>query len=230
MPPQLTDLLTERDNSEVIRDEIAAILLIEQQNQRELAEEADEDPLRWALRVFVERANPWDAWIDAPAADSEAAIPIVNVWLETITYDRSKSDMVSRQQATATYNIDCYAYGVSEDTEEGHIPGDEMASIEVQRVIRLVRRILMSAHYISLGLPPTVVGGRFPQSIRIFQPQLENKGVQHVMAARLALEVTFNEFAPQHEGVPLELISVGVKRKETGELYFTAAYDVGVDS
>jgi hypothetical protein len=40
----------------------------------------------------------------------------------------------------------------------------------------------------------------------------------------LALRVEFNEFAPQHVGETLELISATIKRKRTGEIYFVGDY------
>lgn len=230
MPPKLTSLLVGRDNSEIIRDEIAAILLVEQEHQQTLAVAESEDPLKWKLRIFTERSNPWSEFVAAPDSDTVDATPIVNVGFESVTYDPSKSDPIHRQQATGIYNIDCYTYGVSEDAPTGHIPGDEMAAIDALRAARLVRQILMSAHYRYLGLPRGIVGNRWPQSIRVVQPQIEGKAVQHVVAARIAFEVTFNEFSPQHEGEPLELISFGVFRKETGELYFTADYGESEDS
>lgn len=227
MAAKIPTLIEGLDNSEVIRDAIGAILVTEQANQCRLATDGAKDPLEWGLRVFVERAVPWAEWVDAPVS-SEAALPIVNVSADTFTYDRSRSDAVERQQTTGIYNIDCYGYGISEDDgRSGHVVGDAKASFEAQRAARLVRKILMSAHYINLGMTG-VVADRWPLSIKVFQPQLDNKAVQHVMGARLALEVTFNEFSPQHVGVPLSTVFVGVLRQETGELYFDASYDVSV--
>jgi hypothetical protein len=63
--------------------------------------------------------------------------------------------------------------------------------------VRLARNIIMAGAYTYLGLRG-LVWKRFPQSISMFQPQIENRAVQRVVGARLALQVHFNEFSPQY--------------------------------
>jgi hypothetical protein len=58
----------------------------------------------------------------------------------------------------------------------------------------------------------------------MFQPQLENRGVQRIVGARLALQVAFNEFAPQVQGEPLETLMLEIFRAGTGQLYLRAEY------
>lgn len=216
-------LIEERDNVEVLRDEIAAILRLELDNQKQLAEAADKDPTPWDVRVFMERSNPWSEYQHAPSPDE--ARPIVNVYLDTTSYDPSKSNPIARQHATATFNIDCYGYGVSEDDPHGgHVLGDQRAALEAQRARRLVRRILMSAHYRYLRHQGLVWDRRF-RSETMFQQLLENRAVQRIAACRMAFEVSFNEFSPQVQGQPLELISVEMKHADTGEVYFTGHWD-----
>jgi hypothetical protein len=237
MPPQITTLISSRDNSEVIRDKLAEILLTEQTEQQVLAAAADppQDPDQWKLRVFTERSNPWEEWVheDAPGAEeADFQAPIVNIFLQDITYDTRSSNVVSRQKAIATYNIDCYGYGVSSDAGSGHDPGDARSSLEAQRAVRLVRQILMAGHYTYLGLPHgkgenQFVWKRWLQSVTMFQPALEGRPVQHVSAARLSFQVEFNEFSPQVEGEELEAVEVTVTRRPNGEVYLVA--EVGTE-
>jgi len=53
---------------------------------------------------------------------------------------------------------------------------------------------------------------------------MEGSELQQVCAARVVLEAQFNEETPLVEGAILESIGVTVKRKATGEIYFTAEY------
>lgn len=222
MPPQITQLITGADTSELVRDQIAAILAVEIAEQQVLAAAASEDPNLWKLRIFSERTNPWAEFIDAP--EQSQAFPIVNVALDNLNYDGRASNTVERQKATGIYHIDCYGYGVSEDDgATGHIPGDARAALEAQRAVRLVRRILMAATYSYLGMRGTV-WRRWIQSVNIFRPTLDGNVVQQIVAARIAVQVEFNEFSPQVQGEPLELVSGAVLRKETGEIYFEADY------
>lgn len=218
-------LIEGSDNSEVIRDQIAAILVTEVANQRALAlaEAPPRDPEEWTLRVFVERANPWDEFNDVPAY----ATPLVNVSLENISFEMRNGNVVERQKATATYNIDVYGYGVSTDTAEGHDPSDRTAALECQRAVRLTRRFLMSAEYTYLGTPRKAsqyVWRRWITSIQFFQPQENDRALQGVYAARIAFQVEFNETSPQVTGSPLEAIVATVKRTETGQVLLVAQY------
>jgi hypothetical protein len=211
-------LIDKQDNAEIVRDEIAAILLAEAASQKALAVDAGKDPALWDLRVFTERSNPWEE------LNEDNATPIVNVWWENENFNESASNTVSQQQADAVFNIDCYGYGISQDDTEGHKPGDREAAFEAQRAVRLVRNILMASDYTYLGLRG-LVWKRWPQSITIFQPQISERNVDNVVGARLALGVKFNEFSPQYTGVTLELVSMKVYRKETGELLLDTNFD-----
>jgi len=223
MPARLTDLIDKRDTFEVLRDEVAAILAVEIAEQKALAAAAARDPDEWDLNVFVERAHPWAEFIDSPAT----APPIVNVSYDNQNFDRGASNAVERQKATAVYHLDCYGYGIaSSDGAGGHVPGDRMAAEEAQRAVRLVRNILMSGAYTYLGLRGTV-WRRWVQSITMFQPPLEERTVQQVVAARIALEVDFNELSPQVAGDELDLVSATVTRSANGQILINADYELG---
>jgi hypothetical protein len=219
---KILQLIDKFDNVELVRDQVAAILVVESEKQRELAAAATEDPELWRLRVFVERSNPWDEFLHGPDQHVEDSAPIVHVAFDNSTADLTGTDH-AKQKFTGVFHIDCYGYGISTATVEGHEPGDEKAAFEAQRAVRLVRNILTAAHYAYLDMR-TVVGRRWVQSVTMFQPAIEGRSVQHVIAARLALHVEFNEFSPQVQGEPLELIAGTVKRKETGEVLLKANY------
>lgn len=215
MPALIAELIDKVDNAEIIRDQIAAILTIELANQGVLSGGQPQP------RVFIERSNAWGQFL---AAESPPAQPVINVWWDSSTFEDSTSNVVERQKAAAVYNIDCYGAAASEDVQGGgHIPGDEQAAREAQRALRLARNILMAGQYTYLGLRG-VVWKRFPQTITIFQPQIDNRAALRVVAARLALQVHFSEFSPQAAGVALETLMIEVHRKETGQLYLRAQY------
>lgn len=216
MPAQILELITKQDNFEIIRDQIAAILTVELANQKTLSGGVPQ-PL-----VFVERSNPWGQFIEA----AEVMQPIINVWFDSETFDESSSNVVERQTAAGIFNVDCYGAAVSLDDGNpagGHQPADLAAALEAQRTARLARNILMAGPYTYLGLRG-LVGKRFPQSLSMFQPQIDNRAVQRVVGARLALQVRFNEFSPQYVGVELETLMIDVLRQETGQLLIRAEY------
>jgi hypothetical protein len=213
-------LIDKRDNAEILRDEIAAILAVESARQQVLAAEAGKDPRLWKLRVYTERAVPWAPFEAGPDPATEDVSPIVNVWFESANYERAASNVFHQQKTVGTFHIDCYGYGVAIDQGTSHAPGDANAALEAQRAVRLVRNFLMAAHWHKLG-QPSLVWDRWPASVQAFQPQRDNAQAQHVQALRLALEVTFHELSPQHEPVELELISTQVKRADDGMVLVT---------
>lgn len=224
MPAQITQLIDKRDNFEILRDEIAALLAVESAQQQLLASAAARDPADWELSVFVERAHPWAEFIDSPAVSP----PLVNVSYDNQNFDRGASNAVERQKSTAVYHLDCYGYGITaSDGGAGHVPGDRQAAEEAQRAVRLVRNILMAGVYTYLGLRGTV-WRRWVQSITMFNPPIEERTVQQVVAARIALEVDFNEFAPQVAGDELDLVSATVTRSDNGQILINADYQYGV--
>ena len=217
----ISQLIDKQDNFEVVRDEIAAILVTEVASQMALATAGGKDPSDWKLRVYSERSNPWEGLLN----EQNDRSPIVNVWYDNSNFDPRASNSVERQKAEAVFNIDCYGYGMSQDVVGGgHKAGDQEAAIEVQRALRLVRNILMAGEYTYLGLRG-LVWSRWPQSVTIFQPQIDARQMQQIVGARLAFRVVFNEFSPQVEAETLELVSAKVSRSEDGEVVINADYD-----
>lgn len=235
MPALITELIDRPDNSEVVCAQIGAILATESAAQQAFATADGKNPKLWKLRVFTERTNAWEMWEDAPSASKPKRdfdrSPIVNVSFDQETFDKSKGDIHERQAADATYFIDCFGLGLSADNPNGlgHFTGDALAAIEAKRACRLVRSILMSAHYFTLGFPKkpnAVVWSRWVQSIQMSPVGPTERIAQHICGARVALAVTFNEFSPQVQGAPLELVSTSFKRADTGEIFIAADFPI----
>lgn len=224
MTEVISTLIDKQDNFEVVRDQLALILKTEVTNQVALATTAGKpDPNDWNLRIFTERFNPWEEFLQAQGATADLT-SIVNIWYDNGNFPRNKGDAIKRQTSEAIYNFDCYSIGISEDNPTGgHIPGDKDASFEVQKAIRFVRNILMAAINMQLQLQGTV-GERWIQSIDVFQPQLDGSALQRLIGARIALKVTFNEVSPQVIAETLEQVSVDIKRLENGEIVLEADY------
>jgi len=225
----IQSLVDKTDISELVRDEIAAILLTETTSQQALALAAlptPKDADLWRLRIYTERTNPWEDFLADPdeASAGASGAPIVNVAFDNSRTDKAGSNVHERQKTIATYHVDCYGYGVSADNGAGHVAGDARAALECQRAVRLVRNWLMASIYTRLNMTG-VVWDRWHEGTQTFLPQLDGRTVQNVVAARFTLTVTFSEFSPQYEPELLELISVTTKRAETGQIFFTADFE-----
>jgi hypothetical protein len=215
-------LIDKQDNVEIIRDQIASILASETASQVALATSAGKpDPNLWSFRVFEERSNVWEEF----PSQSGDTTPIVNVWWDSSQFDKAGSNVVERQKTTAVINLDCYGYGQSEANGTGQLCGDQKASQEVQRLIRLVRNILMAGEYTYLGFQKGLIWSRWVTNIQIFQPQQENRQVQNILGARISFSVTFSEFAPQVVPSTLCLLNVDVQRTGDNQVIASAQYD-----
>jgi hypothetical protein len=218
----LQQLIDKNDGFEVVRNQIAAILVSERDNQKALALEVDppQEPSDYDFSVYIERSNPWEQFL----ADNADLTPIINIWYNNSDFDGMASTTVERQKTVGVFNIDCYGAGVSQGDGAGHIPGDERAALETQRALRLVRNILMASQNTYLQLQG-LVWQRWPQAVTMFQPQMDSRPLTHVVAGRLALRVTFNELSPQYIGEPLEYVAIGVKRASDGQIIINSDYD-----
>jgi len=211
----LDTLIDKSDNFEIVRDQVAAILSDEVANQMALATAAGKDSALWAFSVYLERFRPWEAAKD---------VPLVNVSYDNSTFPGNKGDTVERQTSETTINIDCYGQANSKQLGAGYSSGDELAARELQRVIRLVRNILMAGENTYLQLRGVVVR-RAIQGITQFQPAQSDRHVENLIAARVVLRVEFNEFSPQVTPETLEMVQIETTRAEDGRVIAVSEFD-----
>jgi hypothetical protein len=215
---KITTLIEKQDTNEIIRDQIAAILAVEVENQRQIAIAELKDPDDFSFLVFVERSRPWES----------DEMPLVNVLFDNDRFDNKGSDVTKEQKATGTFYLDCYGNKAADETNTG----DELASKEVDRIARLVRNIIMAGEYRQLafgyrelGTGNNLVFKRYIMRREKFMPNINQDGYENIIACRLTLEVEYKELSPQAVPVDLELMILQCKR-EDGKVYFTAEYDL----
>lgn len=213
------NLIDTPDNYETVRDQIAAILVIERDDQMAQAATAGKDPALWDFKVFEERANPWGDYLNEGAD----LTPIVNVWFDSDSFVEAATTRAQTQKCNAYYNIDITAAA----TRKQGMNGDEAAAKTAQRVARILRNMLMASKYAYLGLPRGTCWDRQIESREAFQPSIGADASIRVIGMRVRMRVSFNETAPQYEGVPLQGIDIEIKRKETGEIYTDLSYNYG---
>ena len=218
----IPDLIDREDTFEIVRNKIALILITESANQVALATtEGKPNPQLWELKVYTERSNPWEQFLNNTAART----PIVNVWFDSSNFNPSASNVIERQATEAIYNIDIYGFGLSQADGAGHKAGDKDAALEMARAVRLVRSILMAAQYTYLDLARGTVWRRWVRSITAMQPQIDAQTVQQVVAARISFVVEFNEYAPQFTPETLETLALDIHRALDDALIAQAEYD-----
>lgn len=222
-------LIDKKDNNEYVRDQVAAILAIEKENQKILAVAAGKDPALWDFSVFIERAKPWELLSELDGTEAGELSPgLVNVFFESDNFDNAGSNLIETQNSQGRILIDCYGFKNSKNEEDPENPGeflllagDEYASYEVDRVARLCRNILMAGPYTYLGFDR----GQIVQSRAIirrekFFPDQRQEGAENIIGERLTLRVNYIEQSPQSQLEVLDILIAQCKRTETGEVYF----------
>jgi len=216
---KITTLIDKQDSNEIVRDQIAAILTIEIENQKALAISASKNPDDFSFSVYIERSNPWES----------EEMPLVNVMFDNDRFDNKNSNQVERQRAVGTFHIDCYA--VKETTDDNY--GDELSSREADRIARLGRNILMAGEYTYLalgsreyGIGNNIVAKRNILRREKFQPDIQNTSYENIIACRLTIEVEYDEFSPQAEMEDFELLINSCTRSDDGKVLFGTEYDM----
>lgn len=215
-------LIDKKDNVEKVRDAICSILATETVHQQLLATQQGKDPVDYTFRVYRERINPFDVFLE----DEDDKTPIVHVSFDTQTFDKRSSNSVTNQNGTSRFFVDCFAYAISTETNDGHEPGDEQAALNLSACVRLVRNILMHDDNKHLGL--TGIGLRWISQIQSFALPPEVPAFQKIRGTRISFEVDHIESCELADENILEGISVNVRFEPDGLVVAEMAYgDVG---
>jgi hypothetical protein len=206
---RIHEIIDTPDRAEILRDQVAAILSLELQNQYTMAQEAGlPDAKEFNISVFVENGRPYESSGEKPL------MRFVNVLLPKIAVPAS-NPRTGAQKEQAAFFIDCAACG----NDSGNFRDDKSAAIRAWKLTRVVRRILMSDEYAYLGLRG-IVGSRIITSMEAGtpeKPELERESALAYMLVRITLDVQFLERYIGAEGVPLELISFEIE-PDSGEI------------
>jgi hypothetical protein len=200
----------EQDNAEKIRDQIAAILALEIDNQKSKAYQLDvPDKKDYNIKIYLENARPWELTGD------KNPFPLINVCLQETTENREPGSTLNNTKYTGQYTIDCYGCGNAKNDQEEDISDDSLATIKAWKTVRIARNILMSGFYAYLGIRRFVQKRSIKKITTIVPAGLPDSGVS-IVAARIVLEVNLFEESPQAQATDLEGISF--KSENSGEV------------
>ena len=209
-------LIDKQDNYEIIRDQVAQILANEVVNQKALAVSDSQDPAGWDFKIFTEKTNPFEL-IESVKGKAGGDAELANVWLDSVSFDQG--DVVNRKQPDTIIQIDCVSSKNAADNASGGITtqADVRASLDAERIGRLVRNILMAATYTYLDLRG-IVAKRWISRMQKMQPDRDDQPAQNTMAFRVTLMISHLEFSPQVTPGDMDEIIIDIKRGESGEV------------
>ena len=193
-------LITEpipKQGFEIVGEQLGAILKIELEGQRTLKNMQD------VFDVYSERTSPYD----------KGEGTMVNVLLDGGEFDVHNP---SGQQGKTRFNVDVYAAGRSNPDKRG----DAVSIKLVQSYIGMIRYILSSTKYKTLGLPPGTIGGTYVTGHQVYDID-NNQDASYVRMMRLTYEVRIYETQQLWAAVPLLINNTQVKLDDTekGHLY-----------
>lgn len=208
--PVYDTLQSTPDNIEIIRDQIAALLLLDFEKQFELAIEAnDPNAADYDVDVFVENDDPLQ-YTDDESEDSNP-FPCVNVLLDSTDTDRGSAS-VNKTAMTAQFFIDCYATGnTSSSADFG-----TKAALKAWKTARLVRRILRAESNTYLRLRGVV--GKVSFKFQSGEPNNVQSAIR-VKMVRITLNVEYVEDVAVTDGV-VDWDMAGIITDESGRVIF----------
>jgi len=177
--PLITELIEVPANAEKVRDQIAAILSLELQNQYRLANESGtKNADDYDIKIFVDNSRPYDAALNE-------RISIINIVLQNITVPKS-NPRIGDQKTHAIFDIFCIANG----NETANVNDDSNAMARAWKIMRLVWRIITSEPYTYLGMRRIVTHRAFTK-LEAGTPN--EQAAQAIAVIRAPLEVHFAE-------------------------------------
>lgn len=177
---------------ELIRDKIGEILADEIAQQFVL----NPDPEINAT-VFIERIIPID----------KSEPPVVNVLYSRSNYDNNTA---IKGDGKNTYNIDVYVKGKAKVGTKG----DAVAMVRLGRILGILRAILESPHYLTLGFAPPFIKNTTVTDIQVADPR-DNQDAANMMMGRLVFTVDAIEVTEQIQPVAAAGYDTQVKLSET---------------
>ena len=196
--PLITELIKAPANVEKVRNQIAAILSMELQNQCKLAHDSgEEDAADYDIKIFVDNSRPYDV-------AAKELVSCVNIALQDVTVPRSNPRM-GDQKTHATFDIFCIANG----SESGDIFDDKKAAHRAWKIMRLVYGILMAELYTYLGMRRVVTHRAFAK-MEIGTPGEQAAQAFAVIRAPLEVHLSEGYFAGPHvklEGYDFNVIA-----------------------
>ena len=198
-------LITERiplSSLELIRNQVAAVLLAELQQQSMLYQGVDDtlSALLAATTIWSERFEPFN--------DNE--LPAVQLFFFNADYDNKHQHS---QRGTYQYYLDLFTS--ARGTTSGR--ATQLASRDAHRIMMIIYGILEHPRYYNLNLPDSVdpiIQGTQLVSIKRTEEENTSSGLGAMMY-RIIYEVRVTETTLTIQGVPLQESDITVRIDET---------------
>lgn len=151
------------------------------------------------FEVFLERQEAYDNSEDV----------MINVSLNGINYSETTQ---KDSQGSTSYFIDVYTPGVESDSQTGN----EDSRKKMHLFIGMIRYILSSTKYQSLGFPIGLIGGKYVENIQ-FLDNYGNQDASFIRFGRITFSVRIQENQESWTGITITGNDTTIKLDTTDE-------------
>lgn len=190
----INDIIPEQ-GFEKVRDAIGAILKLELEAQKTLQTLTDD------INIYIGRNNPFQ--------QSESLM--INILTDSANYSQIHE---KGGHGNTNFFIDIYTTA----KEKPNVDGGYASTKKRDKYLGMIRFILQSHKYMTLGLPPGLIMGTYVEGFENFEPS-SNQDATFVKMARLSYSVRIVEQQDTWEGIEINAIFTEVKLEETEKGY-----------
>ena len=187
---------------ELVRDRIGEVLALELVNQCD------------NLQPSISGLKP-AVWLERTTTIDVSEMPALNVFIADANFSNKDARQVD---GVYTFEVDLYTRS---GTNAGLASGESQSRRKAQRLAGIVRTILESPAYKTLGFAPGFIGGSMVNSM-VFPVSQQPLDAASVTQMRIGFSVRVAEDSQLGEGVPLALLSTTVKLYNTNKGYVWA--------
>jgi hypothetical protein len=189
-----------QSNFELIRDQIGAVLALEIANQKVLS-----PALIAPDKIWIERFVPFDA----------SEYPAIKILYQHGSIDEGSREILQAHY-THTYFIDVMFSAKSTADAQG----DQLSSVQMQKMLGIIRAILSSPAYSTIGFSRPFNKRAWVNSIEVFEP-MEMQDETNQINGRVEYCIEVPEYGVVTDtGVPLNEITTTVRLNESDKGYF----------
>lgn len=192
----IIDSLITEQGFELVNTKLGVILFEELTNQKDTFNAFEND-----CTVFVGRQEPYDKSEDV----------VINVSFDSANFSGKTQNDV---QGSDTYFIDIYCQGISSSEMSSSVQADKLGL----RFAGLVRAILSSTKYKTLGFPAGLIGGTMVESIQSSN-QFNVEDANSIKFVRVTFSARIQENQSMWQGVELFSNDTNIKLDLTNKGY-----------
>jgi len=197
--------------AEAVRDQIALIVSTELVNLKAKAEDlaVNSPGTLQGIQAQADLDNGIydiisNIYIEKGSDFTDEQMPGLNIFYGRSDFAANQGNSINIQRSLSTYTIEVHLREKHKQSGNDISYADEKSAKNAMRIVGILRGIIMSGQYITLGDAfQGIVWGRRVASVDIFQPDFQNPDSRHGIIGVVSINVDFKEVSPELQGVEL---------------------------